>query len=77
MFSFGVFGRPVSCYWGIRMALIWRCASAVAKESLVQRVPVCALLKPLGWEIPRGYEPPEDPTAKELAEWVREVAQKT
>ena len=62
---------------GVPMALIWRCASAVAKESFNHRVPVCALLKPLGWEIPRGFEPPKGATEQELAAWVREVAQKT
>lgn len=58
------------------MALIWRCASQAAKESLRNRTPIQEILLKTGtgWEIPAGVEPPEDATAKELAAWVREVA---
>jgi hypothetical protein len=58
------------------MALIWRCATQAAKDSMRNRVPIQDILKTTGtgWEIPEGFEPPEDLTAKELATWVREVA---
>ena len=58
------------------MALIWRCASQAAKDSLRNRTPIQEILKATGtgWEIPEGEAPPEDATAKELAAWVREVA---
>jgi hypothetical protein len=58
------------------MALIWRCATQAAKDSMRNRVPIQDILKTTGtgWEIPEGFEPPEDATAKELAAWVREVA---
>ena len=40
------------------------------------RTPIEEILRATGtgWEIPEGFEPPEDMTAKELATWVREVA---
>jgi hypothetical protein len=58
------------------MALIWRCATQAAKDSMRNRTPIEEILKATGtgWEIPNGMEPPEDLTAKELATWVREVA---
>jgi len=58
------------------MALIWRCASQAAKDSLRNRTPIAEILMATGtgWKIPEGMEPPEDATAKELAAWVREVA---
>jgi hypothetical protein len=58
------------------MALIWRCATQAAKDSMRHRVPIEEILKRtvVGWEIPQGVEPPEDATARELAAWVREVA---
>jgi hypothetical protein len=58
------------------MALIWRCATKAAKDSLVTRTPIQEILKAtgMGWEIPPGVEPPEDATAKELAAWVRDTA---
>jgi len=58
------------------MALIWRCATQAAKDSMRHRVPIEKILKRtvVGWEIPPGVEPPEDATAKELATWLREVA---
>lgn len=58
------------------MALIWRCATQAAKDSLRNRTPIEEILKATGtgWEIPPGIEPPEDATAKELATWVRNNA---
>ena len=58
------------------MALIWRCATQAARESMRNRIPIQEILKATGtgWEIPDKFEPPEDMTAKELATWVREVA---
>jgi len=58
------------------MALIWRCASQAAKESLRNRIPIQEILKTTGtgWEIPNDMQPPDDLSARELASWVREVA---
>lgn len=56
------------------MALIWRCAAKAAKESMRNKTPIAEVLRATGWEIPEGVEHPEDPTSKELAAWVREVA---
>lgn len=56
------------------MALIWRCATQAARDSMRNRTSIEEILKATGWEIPKGVEPPEDATAKELAAWVREVA---
>ena len=58
------------------MALIWRCATQAARDSLRNRTPIEEILRATGngWEIPEGFEPPEDMTAKELAAWLREVA---
>ena len=38
------------------------------------KTPIAEVLRATGWEIPEGVEHPEDPTSKELAAWVREVA---
>jgi hypothetical protein len=54
--------------------LIWRRASEVAYQSITYKTPVCALLKPLGWELPKNVEPPKNVTADELAAWVRDTA---
>jgi hypothetical protein len=58
------------------MPLIWRCAAKVAKDSLRNRTPIQEILRTTGtgWEIPKGIEQPDDMTAKELAEWVRDKA---
>lgn len=56
------------------MPLIWRRASEVAYQSITYKTPVCALLKPLGWELPKNAEPPKNVTAEELAAWVRDTA---
>ena len=58
------------------MALIWRCAAQAAKDSLRHRVPIQEVLKNTGngWQIPAGVEVPDDLTAKELAEWIRNMA---
>lgn len=58
------------------MALIWRVASKAAKESMRNRIPIEEILKTTGtgWEIPAGVKRPEDMTAKELGQWIREVA---
>jgi hypothetical protein len=61
-------------YLGDAMSLIWRCAIKAAKESMINRVPIDDVLRATGWAIPEGIERPEDPTSKELAAWVREVA---
>jgi hypothetical protein len=59
------------------MAMIWRRASEVAQTHIRDKTPVCALLKPLGWELPRNAEPPQGVTAAELAAWVRNTARPT
>jgi hypothetical protein len=58
------------------MALIWRCATQAARDSMRHRVPIQEILKHtvVGWEIPDDMQPPDDLTARELASWVREVA---
>lgn len=58
------------------MALIWRVASQAAKESMRNSIPIEEILKTTGtgWEVPPGVTPPEDPTAKELAAWIRDTA---
>lgn len=56
------------------MSLIWRCAAKAAKDALINRVPINEVLRPVGWEIPREVEQPDDMTAKELAAWVRDHA---
>lgn len=58
------------------MALIWRCATQAAREAMRTRTSIEEILRATGtgWEIPEGFEPPEDMTAKELAAWLREVA---
>lgn len=61
---------------GDRMALIWRVASKAAKESMRNRIPIEEILKTTGtgWEIPADVKRPDGMTAKELGQWVREVA---
>jgi hypothetical protein len=55
--------------------LIFRRASEIARHSIKYKTPVCDLLKPIGWELPKHAEPPKDLTANELATWVRNNAQ--
>ena len=56
------------------MALIYRVAAKAAKESMQTKVPINDVLNRINWEIPNQVQEPEDATAKELAEWVRNAA---
>jgi hypothetical protein len=56
------------------MALIWRVASKAAREAVLQRRPVKEML-PDGWRLPPDKAPPDDATARELAEWIRSFAE--